>query len=115
MARTSNAPRFSSRSRWLSHIVLVSLLISDPCSSFAKKRVRSTTRAKRLPVPRDKTEDALVKTAGAAIKVSTAKGLSDTGVTITLQYAALSNALERTSFGSSLHRCYGGRRYGAAA
>ncbi|HWS16706.1 MAG TPA: hypothetical protein VN223_01760 [Candidatus Elarobacter sp.] len=53
-----------------------------PCRSFTSVRVRSTTRARRLPVPSDSSEDAFVNTAGAAISVSTAKGLSDTGVSI---------------------------------
>src|SRR5690348_13788750 len=38
-------------------------------------RVRSTTRASRLLVPRARTEDAFVRMAGATMAVSTAKGL----------------------------------------
>src|SRR5262244_1821468 len=53
------------------------------CSSCASTRVRSTTRARRLPVPSARTEDALVKTAGAAIRVSTANGFSVAGKVMT--------------------------------
>jgi hypothetical protein len=51
-----------------------------------------------LPVPSDSTEDALVNTAGAAISVSTAKGLSDRGVIIACKYAAREAIVGRPAF-----------------
>src|SRR5437899_7832619 len=44
-------------------------------SSAATTRVRSTTRARRLLVPRASTDEALVRMAGATMAVSTANGL----------------------------------------
>src|SRR6266849_9004342 len=44
-------------------------------NSAATTRVRSTTRARRLLVPRASTDEALVRMAGATMAVSTAKGL----------------------------------------
>src|SRR5215472_11254620 len=41
-------------------------------------RVRSTTRARRLLVPSARTEEALVRMAGATMAVNTAKGLPTT-------------------------------------
>src|SRR5215470_8876027 len=50
--------------------------VSKPASSAATTRVRSTTRARRLLVPNARTDEALVRIAGATIAVSTAKGFS---------------------------------------
>src|SRR5262249_28173620 len=50
-----------------------------PSSWAASARARSVARAKRLEVPRAMTEEALVRMAGAAMKVSTAKGLVTSG------------------------------------
>src|SRR5437879_10597264 len=48
---------------------------SNPASSAATTRVRSTTRARRLLVPSARTEQALVRIAGATTEVSTPNGL----------------------------------------
>src|ERR1700746_381703 len=49
-------------------------------SCEATIRVRSTTRARRLLVPRAKTEEAFVRIAGATMAVRTAKGLPATAL-----------------------------------
>src|SRR6266850_2264333 len=49
-------------------------------SCAATTRVRSTARAKRLLVPRQSTEHALVSMAGATTAVATANGLSGSGI-----------------------------------
>src|SRR5438270_4377320 len=80
MARTKRSERRPSRPSCRKYMRLSAVSELSRRNSAESCRVRSTTRARRLPVPSASTEAALVNTAGAAMNVKIASGLSLIGV-----------------------------------